>query len=236
MPKQNPQKRPTRRSAKTAGRRPTQSARHRRPARRRVSFLERLSFLFEPQEFRQDAQGSSLFKVIRFTRLQRLHLLRWGLYIAVCILCLVIQDVIMSRISILGATTDLMAGVLLLITVMEGSEVGSIFVILSSMVYYFSGSAPGPYVVGLLTTLGVIATVFRQQIWHRSIGSILLCTGLALLVYELGLYGVGIFLGLTRWGRIGVFVLTALLTTAVMLPLYLLLYRIGQIGGYTWKE
>lgn len=218
------------------------SSRQRRPAPRRrrrqkQSFrLPKLSSFYTAPEFREDAQGSGFLKVIRFTQLQRLQLLRWGLYIGLCILCLVLQDVIMSRVSILGATTDLAAGVILLVTVLEGTEVGSVFVLTASLIYYFSGSAPGPYSVGLLTVFGVGATLLRQMIWHRSIGSIVLCAGTALFAYELGLYFVGLFLNLTRWDRIFFFIITALLTVLVMIPLYKLLYRIGQIGGYVWKE
>lgn len=190
----------------------------------------------ETQEFRPDTVKGSFLKPLRFTQLQRLQLLRWVSYIAVCILCLVVQDVIMSRVSLFGATTDLAAGVILLITVLEGSEVGSVFVLLASMFYYFSGSSPGAYTVVLLTTLGILASLFRQQVWHRSSGSIILCTGLAVMLYEIGVYGAGIFLGLTRWGRLFSFLFTGVFTALCLIPLYHVLFRIGQIGGYVWKE
>lgn len=192
--------------------------------------------LFQSPEFRPDTPSSSFWKVIHFTQQQRLRFLKWGLYTAVCLLCLIVQDVIMSRTHILGATTDLTAGVLLLLTVLEGTEVGSVFILLSSMIYYFSGSAPGPYCVALLTVLGIGATLLRQGVWHRSAGSIVLCAGTALTCYELGLYGIGLFLELTRWDRLFAFLVTSILTVLVMIPLYHLLYRIGQIGGYVWKE
>ena len=162
--------------------------------------------------------------------------LRWLCYIGICVLCLVIQDCIMSRVSIFGATTDLAVAAMLLITVIEGSEVGSVFILIASTVFYFSGSAPGPYSVGLLTVLGIFATLFRQLMWHRSRSSIVLCAGLAALAYELSLYLVGLFMGLTSWYRIPRFLLTGCLTAAAMFPLYYFIYRIGQIGGYTWKE
>lgn len=187
-------------------------------------------------EFREDALGGGFLKVMRFTRQQWMDTLRWGLYALICILCLVVQDVIMSRIHLLDTTTDLAAGIILLITVMSCTEVGSVFVLITSTIYYFSGSSPGPYTVGLMTTIGIVATMFRQQYLHRSVASIVVTTGLALVVYELGVYSVGLFLGLTRWDRIFAFLLTALYTTAVMLPMYYLINRIGQIGGHTWKE
>ena len=125
---------------------------------------------------------------------------------------------------------------LLLITVIEGSEVGSVFILVGSTIYYFSGSAPGPYSVGLLTLLGMGASLVRQMLWHRSRGSIVLCAGAACMLYEFGLYLAGLFLGLTSWYRLPRFLVTGGLTLLCMVPLYYFIYRIGQIGGYTWKE
>lgn len=218
-----------------SGSRPRRNARPRKQKKKQLS-LQRLEKLWSPPEFRQDTPSGGLLKVLRFTQLQRLQTLRWALYIAMCILCLVIQDVIMSRITILDTTTDLTAGILLLITVLEGSDVGSVFILISSTIYYFSGSSPGPYAVGLLTVLGIAATLFRQSYWHRSAGSIILCASLALVGYEIGVYSIGLFLGLTRWNRILAFLLTGILTSGVLIPLYHVLYRIGLIGGNVWKE
>ena len=187
-------------------------------------------------EFKPDAPLVSPLKGMRFTHLQWLQILRWLSYIGICVLCLVIQDSIMSRVSIFGATTDLAVAAMLLITVLEGSEVGSVFILVGSTIYYFSGSAPGPYSVGLLTLLGMGASLVRQLLWHRSRGSIVLCAGAACMLYEFGLYLAGLFLGLTSWYRLPRFLVTGGLTLLCMVPLYYFIYRIGQIGGYTWKE
>lgn len=187
-------------------------------------------------EFKPDKPRVSPLKPLRFTHLQWLQTLRWLCYIGVCVLCLVVQDTIMSRITIFGATTDLAVSAMLLITVIEGSDVGSVFILIASTIYYFSGSAPGPYSVGLLTVLGLAATFIRQVVWNRSRSSIVLCAGLAAMAYEFSLYLVGLFLGLTAWFRLPRFLLTGVLTVAAMIPLYYCIYRIGQIGGYTWKE
>jgi len=47
---------------------------------------------------------------------------------------------------------------------------------------------------------------------------------------------VGISSVLTHWGRLPVFLLTALFSCLVLIPLYSLIYKIGLIGGNTWKE
>ena len=78
--------------------------------------------------------------------------------------------------------------------------------------------------------------MFRQGFWRRGFRSNILCAGLALLSYELAIYGTGVFLGLTYFSRIGVFLLTWLLSFLVMLAAYPLILRIRKIGGDTWKE
>ena len=187
-------------------------------------------------EFRQDSLGTGFLKKLYMTRQQRLRLLRWSSYILSCLAALLIQDNILSRLPIMGACIDLPAAVILLITVIEGTESGSIFVLLASTLYYFTGSAPGPYVVALMTVFGVGATLFRQAYWHRSRGAILLCACIALMLYEIGTFGGAIFMKLTRWDRIGRFLLSGLYGCALMIPLYPLMHKFGSIGGHTWKE
>ena len=187
-------------------------------------------------DFKPDRRNVSLPRMFHVTQVQRLRLLKWGLYILTCILLLTIQDVIMSRVRVFGATTDLAVCVILLITVIEGVEVGSLFVLIASTLYYFSGSAPGPYCIVLLCFIGIGATLVRQAWLRRTKLSIVFSAGLALTLYELGLYIVGMGMGLTRWDRIFSFLLTAAYSWAVMIPLYSLINKIGLIGGTSWKE
>lgn len=187
-------------------------------------------------DFKPDAQVSTWAKTARMTVQQRLRLLKWLLYTGVIILSLVVQDVVMSQLNILGGTTDLPVAVILLITVIEGTEVGSLFVLIASTLYYFSGTAPGAYSIGLLCVLGIAAAMFRQLFWHRSKGSIVLCTAVALLGYELGLFAVGLFSELTLWSHFSNFLLTVIYTCATLPAFYPLIYKIGLIGGNTWKE
>ncbi len=195
------------------------------------SFLKR-----RDMEFKPDVQTTSWTKTVAMTQQQRLRLLKWTLYVSVIVLALVVQDVLMSRLQFLGGTTDLAVVAILLITVIEGTEVGSLFVLIASVLYYFSGTAPGAYSIGLLTFLGVAAVMFRQMFWHRSKGSIMLCTGIAVLGYELGLFVVGLMSELTLWRYLLDFVLTGLYSCATLPLFYPLIYKIGLIGGNTWKE
>ena len=187
-------------------------------------------------EFKPDPTGADPMKVFHMTGLQRHRMAKWILYALLLLAALLVQDTMLSRIRIAGATTDLVACVILLVGIVEGPEEGGLFALLGSIFYYFSGSAPGVYVVTLMSAVCIFAALFRQAYWSQSFSSAVLCTGVALLAYELALMVVGIFLNLTVWNRMGVFILTALLSTLVLLPLYPLVRVIGQIGGEPWKE
>ena len=233
-------KRKTSNTPQTARKSAGQNTRRRR--KRAPSGTKTLAQLFKTRknrdslDFKPDVQKATWVKTARLTRLQKLRLTRWALYVLTVVFAVVLQDVIMSQLSLFGATTDLPACAILLITVIEGTEIGSLFVLIASTLYYFSGNAPTAYCIGLMTFFGIGATLFRQMYWHRNRGSIVLCAGLALMLYELGNFVVGISTGLTRWDRMGMFITTGLLSIAVMIPLYSLINRIGQIGGNTWKE
>jgi len=170
------------------------------------------------------------------TRLQRLTILKWATYFMTGVLLLIIQDVIMSSIRISGATTDLPVAFILLVGIYEGLENGSVFTLVASLFYWFSGSAPTPICVAVLCILSVLIGLFRQLYWHRSFGSITMCVGIAIMLYEMALFVIGLSLGLTIMPRVSVFALTGAITCITMLPMYPLVRAISKIGGESWKE
>ncbi len=188
------------------------------------------------QEFRPDSTRGLWLKTLRLTQLQKQRLAKWSLYVAVILLALVIQDVVMSRVRFLGATTDLTVCVILLITVIEGTEVGSLFALIASVLYYYTGTAPNAYSIGLICFPGIFMCLLRQMYFHRTRSSITLFAGLAMMMYTVGMYIVGVAQGLTRWETLPVFLLNGLYSVLIMIPLYPLICKIGLIGGNTWKE
>lgn len=187
-------------------------------------------------EFKPDRQGTSFFKRLYMTRLQRRQILKWFSFAALCVLLLTVQDVMMSQIRISGATTDLAVCAIFLIGLYEGTENGSLFALIASIVYLFSGSSPGAQCIALISCTTVGLNLLRQIYWRRSSGSILLCTCTAITIYEMLNFLFGIFVGNTIWDRFGVFVLVAVFTCITALPLYPLVKLISKIGGDTWKE
>lgn len=187
-------------------------------------------------EFKPDSAGASLLGRLYLTQRQRQRALKWFLFAMVCLVLLVLQDVIFSRVRPWGATMDLLPGALLLICVLQGAESGGTFVLAAAVTYYFSGSSPGAIVVLMLPVLGILAAAFRQSYLRKGVNSTILCAGLAVALYEMGIFAIGLLGGKTIPARLGVFAVTAALSAAVLPVLYPVMQAIGKIGGETWKD
>jgi hypothetical protein len=186
---------------------------------------------FRPDTVRQDILGKLLM-----TPRQRQSALRWLLFSLVCLAALILQDTVMSRFSILGTTTDLVPCCIIAICILQGAESGSVFALIASLIYHFSGSAPGIFAIPLITALAVLGAIFRQGYLRKGFSTLVICTGVCLMVYELSIFFIGLFLKSTIWPRFFAFPGSALITLVLVPALYPVLLSIGKIGGETWKE
>ena len=187
-------------------------------------------------EFRPDPESSGNFEKLLLSQRQRFGLLRWTCFGLLCVLALLVQDVMAYRLDIFGAGTDLVPCVIIMITALQGAEAGSIFALTASVLYFFSGSAQGPYVVPLITVIAILAVIFRQACLRKGFFSILLSTALGMVCYELGLFGIGLFLNHTASQWLFAAIGTAVLSLAAVPVGYPMARAIGKIGGETWKE
>ena len=187
-------------------------------------------------EFQPDKPRSSWLSKLYLTRLQRLALLKWVLYSLMLLVLSVVQDVILCRFRLFGATTELVPCGIFLICLMEGTERGSLFALVASMLYFFSGSSPGAHTMVLITVLSVVICALRQGYLQRGFAAAMLCAILFVLLYEAGVFIVALFLKVTYWERFIGFAVTAGLTLISALILYPILVLIGSIGGDAWKE
>ena len=187
-------------------------------------------------EFKPDKPQNGLLSKLYLTQLQRRSLLKWGLYALALVVLSVLQDVILSRFSLFGARTDLVPCGIFLICMLEGLEAGSVFCLVSSLVYLFSETAPGPYCLVLITFLGVGAAFFRQSYLQKNFGATVFCAGACVFLYELLIFFAVLFTGLTTWNRFGVFLATGVISVAVTPLLYPVMHLVETIGGETWKE
>lgn len=186
---------------------------------------------FRPDTFREDILGKLLL-----TRKQAMRVLRWTLFSAVCLAGLIIQDVVMSRFTFFGTTTDLVPCFILAVCIMQGAESGCIFALIGSMIYSFSGSAPGIFVIPLITILAVLTAIIRQAYLRKGFFTMLLCTAVAMYLYEMGIFFFGVFLKSTIVSRVSSFAVSAGLTLVAVPIVYPILLSIGKIGGEIWKE
>lgn len=187
-------------------------------------------------EFRPDKVSNDTLGKLLLTRQQFRHLLRWVLLSTLCLVGLVLQDVVMSRFRIFGATTDLAPLLIFIVCILQGGESGCIFALSAAMVYYFSGSAPGAYCIILITFLAVLAAIFRQAYLRRGFSALMLCSILCMFLYEIGVFLIGLFLNQTYSQRFGLFLLTAIWSLLCVPLVYPIALSIGKIGGETWKE
>ena len=187
-------------------------------------------------EFKPDKPQVKALSKLYITATQRKHILKWFLYAMVLLVLSVVQDVILCRFRLFGATTELVPCAIFLICIMEGAEQSSLFALLSALAYLFSGTAAGTYAMVLITVLAIFISMFRQSYLQKGFAAAMLCTAVAILLYELAVFGIGLFLGHTYPGRIVGFCITAGLSFLAAPVLYPFVHLIASIGGDTWKE
>lgn len=187
-------------------------------------------------EFQPDKPRFGLLDRLYLTKKQRRSVLKWALYGLVLLALSLMQDVILCHLRIFGASTDLVPCGIFLICILEGTQTGSVFALVSSLIYLFSGTAPGPYAMVLITALAIGVTIFRQAYLQKGFGAAMLCVAAAILLYELIIFAMGLFLGLTIPERLPGFLITAVLSSIAAPALYPAFIAIGSIGGEPWKE
>ena len=187
-------------------------------------------------EFRPDKVNNDTLGKLLLTKQQGARLLRWLLLSAVCLAGLVFQDVVLSRFHLFGATTDLVPMLIFAVCILQGGESGCVFALAAALIYHFSGSAPGAYCIILITFLSVLAAIFRQAYLRKGFSTLMLCSGICILLYEIGVFLIALFLNQTYPQRFGYFLLTAAWTLLCLPVVYPALLSIGKIGGETWKE
>lgn len=188
------------------------------------------------QDFKPDKPQITLADRLYLTKKQRKSLLKWALYALVLVVLSLLQDVLLCRIRIFGATTELVPVGIFLICLLEGLETGSVFALISSCLYQFSGTPGGTYSIVFITGLCVLVTLLRQAYFRGGFSSAMLLTAMAMVLYEAAVFAIGLFLDLTIPSRLWGFAMTAGLSLVVAPVLYPIALSIGRIGGDVWKE
>lgn len=187
-------------------------------------------------EFQPDKPYSSWLNKLQLTQQQRKEILKWFLYMLVLLVLSVLQDVVLCRMRLFGGTSDLVPCGIMIICILEGSQKGCVFALVASFLYLRSGSAPGAHVLVLITAICTLAAIFRQAYLHPGFPATLLCTTLAMAVYELSVFAFCLLLGSTTSARFVGFLVPVLLSLFTTPVIYPIAKAITAIGGETWKE
>ena len=188
------------------------------------------------QEFRPDRTGTHWFSKLHITQQQRKAILKWTLYSLALLVMALLQDVVFSRLRLWGSTSDLVPCAIFLILLIEGAQSACVFTVAAASFYVFSGTAPGTYSIAFITLIGICVSIFRQAYLRRGFVSAMVCVVVCMAVYELAVFGIGLFLELTYPARFPIFALTAGLSLIAAPILYPLFRLISAIGGSSWKD
>ena len=118
-------------------------------------------------EFRPDKTGNGILSKLYLTATQRRAILKWSLYAGLLLILSLLQDVILSKVRFLGATTDLVPCAIILICILEEAHKSAIFTLIASCLFLVSGTAPGPYCLVFLTALALMASLIRQSLLSK---------------------------------------------------------------------
>ena len=187
-------------------------------------------------DFRPDSQTRDWVQKLYLTPQQQRRYLKWILLSLLCLVLLVLQDVLFSRMSLYGATVDMVPAVLLLICVIHGAEGGAAFLLAGALVYWLAGSAPGVYVILLIPLFGTVAAAFRQAYLRKGFRTTMMCTGSALILYEALSFLAALLLGVARFDRAYVVLISTVLSLLTLPVVFVLVWGICKIGGDSWKE
>lgn len=187
-------------------------------------------------DFRPDVQIPDLAQKLYLSPQQQRRYLKWILLSMLCVLMLVLQDVLFSRMSLYGATVDMVPCILLMICVIQGASEGCVYLLIGALIYWLAGSAPGVYVILLIPLFGTVAAAFRQAYLRKGFRTTLMCTGGALILYETLTFLAALLLGVTRLARWWVIAISTGLTLATLPLVFMLVWGICKIGGDQWKE
>ena len=187
-------------------------------------------------EFQPDKPYATWLSKLQLTRQQQKQVLKWTLYALILLILSLAQDVVLCRFRLYGGTSDLVPCGIFIISIMEGTQKGSVFALIASGFYLLSGSAPGPHMLVLITVMAVVTAALRQTYLHPRLPAVILCVALAMAVYELGIFAFCLLLGQVTADRYLAFVVPAV-TSLIAVPIvYPFAKLVGKIGGETWKE
>lgn len=187
-------------------------------------------------DFQPDKPYSTWLNKLQLTKLQQKQVLKWTLYALVLIVLSLLQDVVLCRFRFFGGTTALVPCGIFTICMLEDIQQGSIFALVSSLLFFLSGTAPGVHVIVLITIIAIFICAMQQNYLQTGFLAVLFSCVLSMVLYELVVFGFCLLLGQVPLSEFMSFVIPAASSVAVVPIIYPFAKAIHGIGGEAWKE
>lgn len=184
----------------------------------------------------EQGEGTSLIGKLVLTPIQRKVVLKWALFSLSFLFLQVLQDVVFSRIRILGGCPDIVPAWLLLVCLTQNPDAGALYVLGCCTFRCLCGAALGPVSLAVLVFAGVLLNAMRRSNLWGEVRSVMVCCWIALLAHQLLLFGLGLFLGHTVWDRLLATLGGCFGAWAAVPILYPVARALGKIGGQGWNE
>ncbi len=92
------------------------------------------------------------------------HILRWVLYSLLFLTAMILQTVILGKDGLWGHTPDLVALVIITVCLVEGSERGGLFALLTSTIWALAGIDRGALQILCLTVLPILGSHYGRRV------------------------------------------------------------------------
>ncbi len=180
----------------------------------------------------------SQLKKLRITRNQWRCILKWALYSLSLVGILVIQSVILSRLPVLGAKVNLVPWFVGCVCFIEGPDSGSIFALLSSLVWALSGGDLGFVSILVLTFGGMGIGLLVERLFRRQIFVCMACCLLLSLCHEGAIFALRLYLHTVTPAQFFYILIPGVLLGIPACPVFFYLCRAicRTEGGRLWNE
>lgn len=180
-------------------------------------------------------QWYSQFKKLHITRLQWRIFLKWALYAAAFLATVVLQTVILSRLPVFGAKVNLVPYFIGCVCIIEGADSGSVFALITSLVWAMSSGDLGYVSILVLTCGGMGLGLLMQKLFRRQLLTcIALCFALSL-CHESAIFLLRLFLDAAAGSQFFRILIPGVLLGIPSCPVFYYLFRvIHRVGGNAW--
>lgn len=187
-------------------------------------------------EFQPDKPYATWLSKLQLTKLQQKQLLKWCLYAIVLIVLSLIQDVVLCRFRFLGGTTALVPCGIFAICMLEDTQKGSVFALVSACLFFLSGASPGAHVIVLITILAIVLSALQQTYLQPGFPAVVFACTVGMFLYELAVFAFCLLVDQVIFSQYMSFFIPAALSVVVVPVIYPFIKAINRIGGEVWKE